>query len=217
MPATPKSAKRTGAPKGKGAVRAKSGCYTCRIRRKKCDEKPNEDNHCETCVRLRLECLGFGTKRPEWLRDNRNVLAVRDRIKTHLAAQGMIKGHSGAGPRNAEREPPVLRLHDEYPNSTSSASPPTPTLSISSSDDNRRPGLSISSMRDDSHYHPPLQPSLDPYHSGLTPRIQELSPNSPVQPSRGPIYANDIMLPPYNMTPSAPSSIDSPNCKTYRY
>ena len=78
----------------------------------------------------------------------------------------MIKGHSGAGPRNAEREPPVLRLHDEYPNSTSSASPPTPTLSISSSDDNRRPGLSISSMRDDSHYHPPLQPSLDPYHAG---------------------------------------------------
>jgi hypothetical protein len=69
-------------------VRAKSGCYTCRsvspstlvlsftdadvahcrIRRKKCDEKSNEDGHCETCVRLRLECLGFGTKRPEWLR-----------------------------------------------------------------------------------------------------------------------------------------------------
>jgi len=148
----------------------------------------------------------------------------------------MIKGHSGAGPRNAEREPPVLRLHDEYPNSTtSSASPPTPTLSISSSDDNRRSGLSISSMRDDSHFHPPLQPALDPYHSGvylssppffhvslrryhlgLTPRIQELSPNSPV-PSRGPIYANDIMLPPYNISSSAPPSIDSPNCKTYRY
>jgi hypothetical protein len=146
MPVSPKSPKKSGAPKGKGAVRAKSGCYTCRlallhnleissfndvdvalrplrIRRKKCDEKPNIEGHCETCVRLRLECLGFGTKRPEWLRvsaltpsrlpvadrqpqDNRNVLAVRDRIKTHLAAQGMIKGHSGAGPRNAEREPP---------------------------------------------------------------------------------------------------------------
>lgn len=52
---------------------------------------------------------------------------------------------------------------------------------------------------------------------GLTPRIQELSPNSPVQPSRGPIYANDIMLPPYSMSSSA--SIDSPPaCKTpYRY
>jgi hypothetical protein len=30
MPAAPKSPKRAGAPKGKGAVRAKSGCYTCR-------------------------------------------------------------------------------------------------------------------------------------------------------------------------------------------
>jgi hypothetical protein len=27
-------AKKAGAPKAKGAVRAKSGCYTCRIRRK---------------------------------------------------------------------------------------------------------------------------------------------------------------------------------------
>jgi C6 transcription factor Pro1 len=163
------------------------------------------------------------------MQDNRNVLAVRDRIKTHLAAQGMIKGHSGAGPRNAEREPPVLRLHDEYPNSTSS-SPPTPTLSISSSDDNRRPGLSISSMRDDSYH---LQPSLEPFPSGaysaslpgprqlmstspgLMPRMQELSPNSP-QPSRGPNYPNDIMLPPYNITTSASTSIDQ-DCKTYRY
>lgn len=38
MPVAPKSpttqARRTGAPKAKGAVRAKSGCYTCRIRRK---------------------------------------------------------------------------------------------------------------------------------------------------------------------------------------
>ena len=58
----------------------------------------------------------------------------------------------------------------------------------------------------------PAEPPL-----GLTPRIQELTPNSPVQPSRGPIYANDIMLPPYSMSSSA--SIDSPPaCKTpYRY
>ncbi|KAG1754103.1 hypothetical protein EDD22DRAFT_913793 [Suillus occidentalis] len=72
MPVAPKSpttqARRTGAPKAKGAVRAKSGCYTCRIRRKKCDEQPNTDGSCQTCVRLRLQCLGFGAKRPEWLR-----------------------------------------------------------------------------------------------------------------------------------------------------
>ncbi|TBU33495.1 hypothetical protein BD311DRAFT_437937 [Dichomitus squalens] len=57
-----RSQKKPGAPKPKGAVRAKSGCYTCRIRRKKCDEQPNEEGACQTCVRLRLQCLGFGAK-----------------------------------------------------------------------------------------------------------------------------------------------------------
>lgn len=94
-PAPPKQqqAKKAGAPKAKGAVRAKSGCYTCRIRRKvnipprptllvvvltvphlsfvrfqKCDERPNAEGRCETCIRLRLQCLGFGQKRPDWLK-----------------------------------------------------------------------------------------------------------------------------------------------------
>ncbi|KAF8969158.1 fungal-specific transcription factor domain-containing protein [Flammula alnicola] len=100
--------------KPKGAVRAKSGCYTCRIRRKKCDEKRmggHEDGPCETCFRLKLECLGFGAKRPEWLRENSRVSSIRDRIKAHLAAQGMIKGHAGSGSRSAVQEE-FLRLSD---------------------------------------------------------------------------------------------------------
>ena len=85
-PVNGKITKKPGAPKAKGAVRAKSGCYTCRIRRKvgslftithpttahpllqKCDEQPNAQGSCQTCVRLRLQCLGFGAKRPEWMR-----------------------------------------------------------------------------------------------------------------------------------------------------
>ncbi|KAF8896477.1 fungal-specific transcription factor domain-containing protein [Infundibulicybe gibba] len=127
MPPAPKStSKKPGAPKAKGAVRAKSGCYTCRIRRKKCDEQPNHLGHCQTCVRLRLQCLGFGTKRPEWLRESHNVTELREKIKTFLASQGMIKGHSGSGPRNAEHEPEMLRLQDDY--SASSETPPTPQL-----------------------------------------------------------------------------------------
>jgi len=91
-PSKQQQTKKAGAPKAKGAVRAKSGCYTCRIRRKvghlrpplhiyiyvltlgrvpspqKCDERPNAEGRCETCIRLRLQCLGFGQKRPEWLK-----------------------------------------------------------------------------------------------------------------------------------------------------
>ncbi|KAF9451915.1 hypothetical protein P691DRAFT_756906 [Macrolepiota fuliginosa MF-IS2] len=131
----PSSAKRPGAPKAKGAVRAKSGCYTCRIRRKKCDEQPNDQGHCSTCVRLRLECLGFGAKRPDWLRENRNVVQLRDKIKNFLASQGMIKGHSGSGARSSD-QPPVLRLtltEAETPpyHSGSSSSPPSRSQTLS--------------------------------------------------------------------------------------
>jgi hypothetical protein len=111
----------------------------------------NTEGSCSTCVRLRLQCLGFGAKRPEWLRvmalflspltpshisqENRNVLDLRDKIKTFLASQGMIKGHSGAAPRAAEQEPQILALSADYASPTNS--PQTPTLSISSTHDER--------------------------------------------------------------------------------
>ncbi|KAJ7911976.1 hypothetical protein B0H13DRAFT_2660306 [Mycena leptocephala] len=115
MPAAPKSpqSKKPGAPKAKGAVRAKSGCYTCRIRRKKCDEHQSQDGHCETRVRLRLQCLGFGAKRPEWLRESRNVSEMRDKIKGFLAAQGMIKSHSGSGLCGSEHDLPIRKLDED--------------------------------------------------------------------------------------------------------
>ncbi|TFK70316.1 hypothetical protein BDN72DRAFT_839172 [Pluteus cervinus] len=124
MPPTPKtsSVKKAGAPKSKGATRAKTGCYTCRIRRKKCDEKADPDGSCETCKRLRLECLGFGTKRPQWLRESNSVTELREKIKSFLASQGMIKGHSGAGARGSnEQEQAFLRL--KVPDSPTSDSP----------------------------------------------------------------------------------------------
>ncbi|GLB40337.1 putative fungal specific transcription factor [Lyophyllum shimeji] len=139
------STTKRGAPKAKGAIRAKSGCYTCRIRRKKCDEQQDASGRCTTCVRLRLECLGFGAKRPEWLRESRNVAELREKIKAFLAAQGMIKGHSGSGSRGSEHEQPTLRLAEEC--SDSSASPPTPTLSLSS--DPVCHHHNLSSIRDD--------------------------------------------------------------------
>lgn len=182
MPPTPKSpqGKRPGAPKAKGAVRAKSGCYTCRIRRKKCDEKMNADGSCGTCVRLRLQCLGFGAKRPDWLRDSRNVVDLREKIKSFLASQGMIKGHSGSGPRSSEQEPQILHLSNEY--ASPSTTPQTPTLSISSSNEDRIPSA-----------YPPFR---GPPDSDCLPVMHE-SPDSPGYP--------EVTLPPF----STPGSIDS--------
>src|SRR6267154_3878482 len=44
--------------------------YTCLLSPslQKCDERPNGEGRCETCIRLRLQCLGFGQKRPDWLK-----------------------------------------------------------------------------------------------------------------------------------------------------
>lgn len=59
---------------------------TCRVRRKvcvprrvraataltaavqKCDEERVEDDSCKTCRRLGIQCLGWGPKRPDWMR-----------------------------------------------------------------------------------------------------------------------------------------------------
>ncbi|KAG1841652.1 kinase-like domain-containing protein [Suillus subalutaceus] len=41
---------------------------TCRICWKKCDEQPNADGSCQTCLRFCLQLLGRGAKRSEWLR-----------------------------------------------------------------------------------------------------------------------------------------------------
>jgi len=45
------------------AARSLYGCWTCRVRKKKCDEnRPS----CSTCVSLKLMCYGYGDK-PAWM------------------------------------------------------------------------------------------------------------------------------------------------------
>ncbi|TFY56798.1 hypothetical protein EVG20_g8787, partial [Dentipellis fragilis] len=239
----PKQSKKSGAPKAKGAVRAKSGCYTCRIRRKvcpgsiysprvpsppplpllaspavahsffalfqKCDEQPNDDGRCQTCIRLRLQCLGFGQKRPEWLKENNNVTVFREKIKDFLAAQGMIKGHSGAGARAAEQEATLVLVQE--PGRSDSSSPPTPTLSASS-DEHRYSGIATSTSATAA----PTTPPLPCRHSRLPIALvaphymQDLSPDSPLDVRGGPMPpSGDLMFPSYSS--STPSTIMPPS------
>ena len=68
-----------------------------------------------TCIRLRLQYFGLGAKHPEWMgvsnspddvissfltlvQESDSVRVLREKIKTFLTSQGMIKGHSGPGP-----------------------------------------------------------------------------------------------------------------------
>jgi len=119
MPPAPSSSKASSARKVQGTAaqtrskdssRSKTGCYTCRLRRKKCDEHRVGDA-CQACMRLRIECLGFGAKRPDWMKDRNVVNLIRERIKSYLASKGLIKGHAGSGSR-IQAQDDFLRLSD---------------------------------------------------------------------------------------------------------
>ncbi|KAI6125040.1 fungal-specific transcription factor domain-containing protein [Pisolithus croceorrhizus] len=223
MPPAPKSpqGKRPGAPKAKGAVRAKSGCYTCRIRRKKCDEKMNSDGSCGTCVRLRLQCLGFGAKRPDWLRvhiysiylplpqltltppqDSRNVVDLKGKDQVLPRFPGNDQRSLWLGP-SLIRAGSLQILHLSHEYASPSTTPQTPTLSISSSNEDRIPSV-----------YPPFRgpPDSDckiPFSDAsiLRPlRAQQLAPGLPVmhESPDSPGY-HEVTLPPF----STPGSIDS--------
>uniref|UniRef100_A0A8H7Y332 Zn(2)-C6 fungal-type domain-containing protein n=1 Tax=Psilocybe cubensis TaxID=181762 RepID=A0A8H7Y332_PSICU len=75
----------------------KGGCWTCRVRRKKCDEQ-REGDSCRTCKRLTIKCLGWGAKRPDWMRDKKNVDAYKASIKAQLSRAGLIRGQPRHNP-----------------------------------------------------------------------------------------------------------------------
>ncbi|OWZ33025.1 hypothetical protein C356_05516 [Cryptococcus neoformans c45] len=64
--------------------RGKTGCITCRLRKKRCDEtKPL----CATCTRLGIECMGYGIKRPDWLRQKENARKAKQEIKATVMSK----------------------------------------------------------------------------------------------------------------------------------
>ena len=60
-----------------GSLRSKQGCWTCRLRKKKCDESRP---HCSTCESLSITCYGFGPK-PDWMDNGEKERAVVNSLK----------------------------------------------------------------------------------------------------------------------------------------
>lgn len=58
--------------------RTKDGCWTCRVRRKKCSgERPD----CIVCVHLGVQCDGFGLERPRFMASKKEQKEKRREIK----------------------------------------------------------------------------------------------------------------------------------------
>ncbi|KAF2489243.1 hypothetical protein BU16DRAFT_472257 [Lophium mytilinum] len=82
-------------------LRGKQGCWTCRLRKKKCDEgRP----HCSTCESLSITCYAYGAK-PDWMDNGEKERAVAKSIKDIVKYTSRRKRTSQL-PK--EREPIVL-------------------------------------------------------------------------------------------------------------
>ena len=87
-----------------------------------------------------------------------SVPVLREKIKSFLASQGMIKGHSGPGPRNSDQQPQILILSDRV----EPRSPPTPTLSTASSSEGHRSPVTSYVREGPEYSHIPIdQPSYN--------------------------------------------------------
>jgi hypothetical protein len=58
--------------------RSSTGCWTCRLRKKKCQE---ERPDCSTCAALHITCHGYSEKKPAWMDGGRSEKAEAERIK----------------------------------------------------------------------------------------------------------------------------------------
>lgn len=78
-----------------------SACWTCRIRRKKCDRtKP----HCASCRALEITCY-YDDKRPEWMDGGLKQAEMAQRIKAEV--------RQGAEARRERQYIQVLTLHED--------------------------------------------------------------------------------------------------------
>lgn len=88
------------------ASRSTQGCWTCRLRKKKCDE-----NHpsCVRCTSLGIACDGYGP-RPYWM-DRGDLQREQARYKTHITAQiksAMRENELPGTSQNVEHESDAL-------------------------------------------------------------------------------------------------------------
>ncbi|OSX57472.1 hypothetical protein POSPLADRAFT_1041672 [Postia placenta MAD-698-R-SB12] len=73
----------------------KRGCWSCRLRRVKCDgQSSTPGESCANCRRRHIECIGWGPKRPASTRDKEAVSAYKAEMKKNSASAGLLRGQA---------------------------------------------------------------------------------------------------------------------------
>lgn len=86
-----------------------NGCWTCRLRRKKCDE---ERPCCQNCTRLQLDC-SYGQK-PAWMDrgvlEREEALAIKNKIAQNTRRRGKSLSSAATSHIMDQDEPPIENL-----------------------------------------------------------------------------------------------------------
>ncbi|KAJ6576784.1 hypothetical protein B0H10DRAFT_933718 [Mycena sp. CBHHK59/15] len=75
------------------------GCWTCRVRRKKCDEtgigdlRGGDQPACQTCSRLKMDCIW---EKPDWSENKQRVKQFREQKTTELTVLGLVRNRPGS-------------------------------------------------------------------------------------------------------------------------
>ncbi|KAH7131855.1 fungal-specific transcription factor domain-containing protein [Dendryphion nanum] len=69
------------------STRSFSGCWTCRLRRKKCDEK---HPICGTCAALHITCY-FDQERPQWMDGGASQDAMAEQLKREVREKAQLR------------------------------------------------------------------------------------------------------------------------------
>ncbi|KAI6123527.1 fungal-specific transcription factor domain-containing protein [Pisolithus croceorrhizus] len=171
---------------------------TCRLRRKKCDEQ-REGDSCHTCNRLKIKCLGWGPKRPDWMRDKQAVEAYKADIKAQLTRAGMIRGQPKPPVVQAKAVSSSVFTTQQYQGSSSSvphtaSDPrPPPSLIFDGLSQGTNPGETTSSTSRHSPHG--LPPQFDHNFSQLSTHSPYTPPPSLMQrPYPATIHKSNMLL-----------------------
>ncbi|GMG08556.1 unnamed protein product [Aspergillus oryzae var. brunneus] len=101
----------TGKTNNKSHKRSRSGCFTCRLRRKKCDE---QHPSCGACINLCVKCE---YKRPIWWGNPEHRRVQKERIKNKIKQTKMNERNGTltgglSSPTLSDLSPRLLTLHD---------------------------------------------------------------------------------------------------------
>ncbi|KAK9469308.1 hypothetical protein V1512DRAFT_255953 [Lipomyces arxii] len=104
--------------------RSRNGCWTCRLRRKKC---PEERPACSACIRLSLTCDGYGV-RPEFMKSPQAMDSMRQTIRQNIRAyktrQGSFDSSAEARSQTRNLSQSSMREDIQELSSVTSLSPP---------------------------------------------------------------------------------------------